>query len=180
MVASSFKRAQDLPQVIPVFPLDGALLLPHGALPLNIFEPRYLNMFDDAMSGERIIGMVQTRPGGDAMSTQRSCTSSPFAAARRASVARNLASTPTDADRTHVSQSLPRGAPEPRPEHPADPRPHRRLRTSCPAGLARDWQAPSRDLDGATARDLLPLRGPRSSRGATAGRGLQRGWLATR
>jgi len=65
MVASSFKKAQDLPQVIPVFPLDGALLLPHGALPLNIFEPRYLNMVDDAMAGERIIGMIQTRPGGD-------------------------------------------------------------------------------------------------------------------
>jgi hypothetical protein len=66
MVASSFKKARDLPQVIPVFPLDGALLLPHGALPLNIFEPRYLNMVDDAMAGERIIGMIQTRPGGDA------------------------------------------------------------------------------------------------------------------
>jgi Lon protease-like protein len=65
MVASSFKTARDLPQVIPDFPLDGALLLPHGTLPLNIFEPRYLNMIDDAMAGERIIGMIQTR-GGDA------------------------------------------------------------------------------------------------------------------
>jgi Lon protease-like protein len=61
----SYRKADDLPLVIPVFPLDGALLLPGGQLPLNIFEPRYLNMFDDAMSGERIIGMVQTRPGGD-------------------------------------------------------------------------------------------------------------------
>ncbi len=61
----SYRRADDLPLVIPVFPLDGALLLPGGQLPLNIFEPRYLNMFDDAMSGERIIGMVQTRAGGD-------------------------------------------------------------------------------------------------------------------
>ena len=60
-----YRRADDLPLVIPVFPLDGALLLPGGHLPLNIFEPRYLNMFDDAMSGERIIGMVQTRAGGD-------------------------------------------------------------------------------------------------------------------
>jgi Lon protease-like protein len=60
-----YRRAGDLPLVIPVFPLDGVLLLPGGQLPLNIFEPRYLNMFDDAMSGERIIGMVQTRPGGD-------------------------------------------------------------------------------------------------------------------
>ena len=59
-----YSKAADLPQLIPVFPLDGALLLPHGALPLNIFEPRYLNMIDDAMAGERIIGMVQTAPGG--------------------------------------------------------------------------------------------------------------------
>jgi Lon protease-like protein len=56
--------AEDLPQVIPLFPLDGALLLPHAARPLNIFEPRYLNMLDDAMAAERIIGMVQTAPGG--------------------------------------------------------------------------------------------------------------------
>ncbi len=65
MVASPFKKAQDLPLVIPVFPLDGALLLPHAQLPLQIFEPRYIAMVDDSMAGERIIGMVQTRPGGD-------------------------------------------------------------------------------------------------------------------
>jgi hypothetical protein len=56
-------RAEDLPQVIPVFPLDGALLLPHASRPLNIFEPRYLNMLDDAMAAERIIGLVQTAGG---------------------------------------------------------------------------------------------------------------------
>jgi Lon protease-like protein len=60
-----YRRTADLPQVIPVFPLDGALLLPRSELPLQIFEPRYLNMVDDAMAGDRIIGMVQTRPGGD-------------------------------------------------------------------------------------------------------------------
>lgn len=60
-----YRRAADLPQVIPVFPLDGALLLPGGELPLQIFEPRYLNMLDDAMGGDRTIGMVQTRAGGD-------------------------------------------------------------------------------------------------------------------
>jgi Lon protease-like protein len=60
-----YLKADDLPKVIPVFPLDGAVLLPGGRLPLNIFEPRYLNMVDDAMAGHRIIGMVQTRPGGD-------------------------------------------------------------------------------------------------------------------
>src|SRR6478735_12516879 len=65
MPAAVFRRASDLPQVIPIFPLDGALLLPGGDLPLQIFEPRYLNMIDDVMAGDRIIGMIQTRPGGD-------------------------------------------------------------------------------------------------------------------
>jgi Lon protease-like protein len=65
MVASPFRKAQDLPLVIPLFPLDGALLLPHAQLSLQIFEPRYIAMVDDAMAGERIIGMIQTRPGGD-------------------------------------------------------------------------------------------------------------------
>jgi Lon protease-like protein len=59
-----YRRVADLPQLIPVFPLDGAILLPGGELPLQIFEPRYLNMIDDAMTGDRVIGMVQTR-GGD-------------------------------------------------------------------------------------------------------------------
>src|SRR5215475_9908963 len=62
---AAYRRIADLPQVIPVFPLDGALLLPRGDLPLQIFEPRYLNMVDDAMAGDRVIGMIQTRPGGD-------------------------------------------------------------------------------------------------------------------
>ena len=65
MTASLYRKAADLPEIIPVFPLDGALLLPTGALPLNIFEPRYLNMVDDAFSGARIIGMVQTRGPGE-------------------------------------------------------------------------------------------------------------------
>jgi Lon protease-like protein len=60
-----YRRAADLPQVIPVFPLDGALLLPGGELPLQIFEPRYLNMVDDVMAGDRVIGMIQTRAGGE-------------------------------------------------------------------------------------------------------------------
>jgi hypothetical protein len=59
-----YRRAAELPQLIPVFPLDGALLLPGGELPLQIFEPRYLNMVDDVMAGDRVIGMIQTK-GGD-------------------------------------------------------------------------------------------------------------------
>jgi Lon protease-like protein len=50
----------DLPEIIPVFPLPGALLLPRGQMPLNIFEPRYLAMVDDALrDGHRLIGMIQ-------------------------------------------------------------------------------------------------------------------------
>ncbi len=49
----------DLPETIPVFPLPGALLLPHGRLPLNIFEPRYLNLTADALGQGRMMGMVQ-------------------------------------------------------------------------------------------------------------------------
>jgi Lon protease-like protein len=63
-MAGGYRKSGDLPAVIPVFPLDGALLLPGGVLPLQIFEPRYLNMIDDAMRGHRLIGMVQTGDGG--------------------------------------------------------------------------------------------------------------------
>lgn len=53
----------DLPETIPVFPLPGALLLPRGQMPLNIFEPRYLAMVDDALrDGHRLIGMIQPDP----------------------------------------------------------------------------------------------------------------------
>src|SRR6516225_3012211 len=55
-----YRGAVDLPQVIPVFPLPGALLLPRGQMPLNIFEPRYVAMIDDALrAGHRLIGMIQ-------------------------------------------------------------------------------------------------------------------------
>jgi len=50
---------EELPSTLPIFPLSGVLLLPGGRLPLNIFEPRYLNMIRDAMAGSRLIGMVQ-------------------------------------------------------------------------------------------------------------------------
>jgi hypothetical protein len=49
----------DLPHSLPLFPLTGAVLLPRGHLPLNIFEPRYLEMVDYALSGDRLIGMIQ-------------------------------------------------------------------------------------------------------------------------
>ncbi len=50
---------EELPRIIPIFPLSGALLLPQGKLPLNIFEPLYLQMTEDAIAAERVIGMIQ-------------------------------------------------------------------------------------------------------------------------
>ena len=55
----NYRSASDLPGSVPVFPLAGALLLPGGQLPLNIFEPRYLEMIDHAVAHHRIIGMIQ-------------------------------------------------------------------------------------------------------------------------
>jgi uncharacterized protein len=64
-----YKGPEALPEVIAVFPLPGALLLPRGQMPLNIFEPRYLAMTEDALrSPHRIIGMIQpdpAHPGAD-------------------------------------------------------------------------------------------------------------------
>jgi len=62
---AGYRKISDLPPLIPVFPLDGALLLPGGQMPLQIFEPRYLQMVDDAMAGQRVIGMIQTRETGE-------------------------------------------------------------------------------------------------------------------
>jgi len=51
----------DLPRTVPVFPLNGALLLPRTNRPLNVFEPRFIAMVDDALAGHRLIGLVQPR-----------------------------------------------------------------------------------------------------------------------
>ena len=60
-----YSRIGDLPAELPIFPLTGVLLLPRGRLPLNIFEPRYLAMFDDALSGSRLVGMIQPSQAKD-------------------------------------------------------------------------------------------------------------------
>jgi uncharacterized protein len=60
-----YRNTGDLPAVIPVFPLTGALLLPKTRLPLNIFEPRYLAMIDAALSSYRMIGMIQPKVPGE-------------------------------------------------------------------------------------------------------------------
>ncbi len=51
-----------LPETLPLFPLAGALLLPRGQVPFNIFEPRYLTLIDDALAGDRLVGMIQFEP----------------------------------------------------------------------------------------------------------------------
>lgn len=55
----AYRVEADIPAVVPVFPLEGALLLPGTQLPLNIFEPRYLAMIDDCIAGDRVIGIIQ-------------------------------------------------------------------------------------------------------------------------
>jgi Lon protease-like protein len=58
-INNPYVSADQLPEVIPVFPLAGALILPRGQLPLNIFEPRYVRMIDDSLMSHRLIGMIQ-------------------------------------------------------------------------------------------------------------------------
>jgi Lon protease-like protein len=59
-INAEYRGPGELPELIPIFPLPGALLLPRGQMPLNIFEPRYLAMVDDAFrDGHRLIGMIQ-------------------------------------------------------------------------------------------------------------------------
>ncbi len=65
MSAFGYRKPSDLPQTIPLFPLEGAILLPRGVLALNVFEPRYLNMVDDALGAERLIGMIQPATGDE-------------------------------------------------------------------------------------------------------------------
>ncbi len=63
MSAFGYRKPADLPQTIPIFPLEGAVLYPRGVLALNIFEPRYLNMVDDALGEQRLIGIIQPAVG---------------------------------------------------------------------------------------------------------------------
>jgi len=58
-------RFDNLPGLLPVFPLPSVLLLPGGRLPLNVFEPRYISMILDSLSEQRLIGVVQTRTAAE-------------------------------------------------------------------------------------------------------------------
>ncbi len=62
----TYASGSEMPPTLPVFPLAGALLLPRRPIQLNVFEPRYLQMLDDALSGERLIGMIQPAAGEEA------------------------------------------------------------------------------------------------------------------
>ncbi len=58
-MAGRYHNIDDLPAMLGIFPLTGVLLLPRGHLPLNVFEPRYLTLVEAALSGSRLIGMIQ-------------------------------------------------------------------------------------------------------------------------
>ncbi len=59
----TYMDVSDFPDILPIFPLPNALLLPRGQMPLNVFEPRYVSMIDDALrGGSRLIGMIQPQP----------------------------------------------------------------------------------------------------------------------
>lgn len=62
-----YRGLTDLPARLPVFPLRGAILLPRAVLPLQVFEPRYLAMLDDVMSGARMIGIIQPERSDDTL-----------------------------------------------------------------------------------------------------------------
>jgi Lon protease-like protein len=65
MSAFGYRKPADLPQTVALFPLNGAILFPRGVLALNIFEPRYLNMIDDVLGAERMLGIIQPATGED-------------------------------------------------------------------------------------------------------------------
>ena len=58
-------KKEDLPKILPVFPLSNFIIFPRTTVPLNIFEPRYIKMIDKSMKSNRIIGMVQPKKTGD-------------------------------------------------------------------------------------------------------------------
>jgi hypothetical protein len=58
-------KLEDLPKKIPVFPLSNFIIFPKTTVPLNIFEPRYIQMIDDSMKSNRYIGMIQPKKSGD-------------------------------------------------------------------------------------------------------------------
>jgi len=66
----TYRQPTDLPSLIPMFPLTGAILLPRASVPLNVFEPRYLAMIDWVLAGDRIIGIIQPEDTSEGESPQ--------------------------------------------------------------------------------------------------------------
>lgn len=64
-ITDRYRKVEDLPGSLPLFPLRGVILLPRSVLPLNVFEPRYLALVDDVLAGDRLIGVVQPQGGED-------------------------------------------------------------------------------------------------------------------
>ena len=58
-------KKEDLPNILPVFPLSNFIIFPRTTVPLNIFEPRYIQMIDKSMKGNRLIGMIQPKKSGE-------------------------------------------------------------------------------------------------------------------
>ncbi len=70
----SYNHIEDIPEIISIFPLSAALLLPGANMPLNIFEPRYLALIDDALRTDRLVGMIQPSfEAGEAEDTSKLC-----------------------------------------------------------------------------------------------------------
>ena len=59
------KKNKILPEIIPIFPLSNFIIFPKTTVPLNIFEPRYIQMIDDSMKSHRLIGMIQPKRSGE-------------------------------------------------------------------------------------------------------------------
>ena len=59
------KKDNNLPEIIPIFPLSNFIIFPKTTVPLNIFEPRYIQMIDDSMKSHRLIGMIQPKRSGE-------------------------------------------------------------------------------------------------------------------
>ena len=58
-------KIEDLPNILPVFPLSNFIIFPRTTVPLNIFEPRYIQMVDKSMKSDRMIGMIQPKKTGE-------------------------------------------------------------------------------------------------------------------
>jgi Lon protease-like protein len=156
-------RPEDLPGEFPIFPLPGALLLPRGKLPLNIFEPRYLAMTEDALAAGRMLGMIQP----DARSPERPTGPGLY---RIGCLGRIVSFSETDDGRFLITLAglLRFAVAEELPMR----RGYRRVAGDC-SGFAADLAAPQENEPGFDRAELL-----QSLRGYFAHRGFEANWDA--